>query len=73
MLRYPIILEKAKDGGYGAYVPDLPGCIGMGSNHDDALQNIKEAIKFHLEGLKMEGLPIPLPNSEAENVVIEYA
>ena len=73
MLRYAIILEKAKDGGYGAYVPDLPGCIGMGSNHDDALQNIKEAIKFHLEGLKMEGLPIPLPNSEAENVVIEYA
>jgi predicted RNase H-like HicB family nuclease len=73
MLRYAIIFEKSKDGGYGVYVPDLPGCIGMGASHDDALQNIVEAIKFHLDGLKLEGLPIPLPTAEAENVIIEYA
>ncbi len=73
MLRYAIIIEKAADGGYGAYVPDLPGCIGMGATHDDVVQNIIEGIKFHLDGLKEEGLPIPPAISEAENLVIEYA
>jgi predicted RNase H-like HicB family nuclease len=73
MLRYAIIIEKAKDGGYGAYVPDLPGCVGMGASHEEVLQNISEAIKFHLDGLKEEGIPIPMPNSEAENIFLEYA
>ncbi len=73
MLRYAIIIEKAADGGYGAYVPDLPGCIGMGATHDEVVQNIIEGIKFHLDGLKEEGLPIPPAISEAENLVIEYA
>ena len=73
MLRYAIIIEKAADGGYGAYVPDLPGCIGMGATHDEVVQNIIEGIKFHLDGLKEEGLPIPQAISEAENLVIEYA
>ena len=72
MLRYAIIIEKAPDGGYCAYVPDLPGCVGMGATHDDVVQNIIEGIKFHLDGLKQEGLPIPIANSEAENLVFEY-
>jgi predicted RNase H-like HicB family nuclease len=73
MIRYAIIIEKAADGGYGAYVPDLPGCVGMGDSHESALQNVAEAIKFHLDGMKEEGLPIPAPSSEVENIVIEYA
>jgi predicted RNase H-like HicB family nuclease len=73
MLRYAIIIEKAADGGYGAYVPDLPDCVCMGATHEEVVQNMIEGIKFHLDGLKEEGLPIPSPISEAENLVIEYA
>jgi predicted RNase H-like HicB family nuclease len=69
MKKYAIIIEKAKDGGYGAYAPDLPGCIGMGATKDDTLKNMAEAILFHLEGLANDGLPIPEPTSEAENLV----
>ncbi|MFA6402317.1 MAG: type II toxin-antitoxin system HicB family antitoxin [Salinivirgaceae bacterium] len=72
MIRYAIIIEKAADGGYGAYVPDLLGCVGMGATHEEVVKNIIEGIKFHLDGLKLEGLPIPLANSEAENLVFEY-
>lgn len=70
MIKYLIIIEKADDGGYGGWVPDLPGCIGMGETYDAALDNTVEGIKFHLEGLKAEGLPIPQPNSKAEMLVL---
>ena len=73
MIRYAIIIEKAPDGGFGAYVPDLPGCVGMGATKDEAIENIAEAIRFHLEGMKEEGLPIPLPTSDAENLVLSIA
>ena len=72
MLRYAIIIEKAKDGGYGAYVPDLPGCVGMGATRDETIQNMIDGIKFHLDGLKEEGLPIPEATIEAEKLVFEY-
>ena len=52
MLRYAIIIEKAADGGFGAYVPDLPGCIGMGATREEVINNVAEGIKFHLEGLE---------------------
>ena len=73
MLRYAIIIEKSTDGGFGAYVPDLPGCVGMGATYEETVQDIIEAIKFHLDGMKQEGLPIPIPSSQAENLVFEYA
>jgi predicted RNase H-like HicB family nuclease len=73
MIRYAIIIEKATDGGYGAYVPDLPGCIGMGATKEEAMENVAEAIQFHLEGMKTEGLPIPAPTTEAENLVLAIA
>ncbi|MFI5136069.1 MAG: type II toxin-antitoxin system HicB family antitoxin [Chitinophagales bacterium] len=73
MLRYAVIIEKATDGGYGAYVPDLPGCVGMGATREETMKNIIEAIEFHLEGLKAEGLPIPAPNAEAENFIFTLA
>lgn len=72
MLRYAIIIEKAADGGFGAYVPDLPGCIGMGATREEVINNVAEGIKFHLEGLKEEGIEIPIPKSEAENLMFEY-
>ena len=72
LLRYAIIIEKATDGGFGAYVPDLPGCVGMGLTYDETVQDIIEAIKFHLDGMKEEGITIPIPSSQAENLVFEY-
>jgi len=73
MIRYAVIIEKAPDGGYGAYVPDLPGCVGMGNTKEDTMENIIEAIQFHLEGMKMEGIEIPRPVSEAENLILAIA
>jgi predicted RNase H-like HicB family nuclease len=73
MVRYAIIIEKATDGGYGAYVPDLPGCVGMGSTKEEVMENIAEAIRFHLEGMKAEGLPIPIATTEAENISLAIA
>jgi predicted RNase H-like HicB family nuclease len=73
MVRYAIIIEKATDGGYGAYVPDLPGCVGMGSTKEEVMENIAEAIRFHLEGMKAEGLPIPIATTEAENLSLAIA
>ena len=70
MIRYAVIIEKTGDGGYGAYVPDLPGCVGMGDTREETMENIAEAIQFHLEGMKAEGLSIPLPTSEAENLIL---
>lgn len=73
MIRYAIIIEKAADGGFGAYVPDLPGCIGMGATKEETIESIAEAIRLHLEGMKEEGLTIPLPSTEAENLVLAIA
>ena len=70
MINYTIIIQKNSDQGFGAYVPDLPGCIGMGATKAEVIENIKEAIEFHLEGLKIEGFEIPEPNSEALSLVV---
>jgi predicted RNase H-like HicB family nuclease len=69
MIRYAVIVEKAADGGYSVYAPDLPGCVGMGGTKEEALSNMAEAIQFHIEGLRLEGLPVPKPTTEAENLV----
>jgi predicted RNase H-like HicB family nuclease len=69
MIRYAVIIEKAADGAYSVYAPDLPGCVGMGATKDEALTNMAEAIQFHIEGLRLEGFPIPKPTVEAENLV----
>lgn len=69
MRKYAIIIEKAEDGGFGAYAPDLPGCVGMGGSKEEVMHNMVEAIQFHLEGMKEDGQEIPEPKSEAENLV----
>ncbi len=73
MVRYAIIIEKASAGRYGAYVPDLPGCVGMGNTRQETIQNVAEAIQFHIGGMKAEGLPVPVPTTEAENLMLAIA
>ncbi len=66
-MRYAIVIEKAPSN-YSAYVPDLPGCVATAKTIEEVKQEIAEAISFHLEGLQMEGLPIPLPLSITDYV-----
>jgi len=66
-MRYAIVIEKAVNN-YSAYVPDLPGCVATGINLQEINQQIKEAIAFHLEGLREEGLSIPEPTTLCEYV-----
>lgn len=65
VVRYLVVIEKA-DGNYSAYVPDLPGCVATGSTREEVAREIHEAIRFHLEGLKEDGLPITEPSSISE-------
>jgi predicted RNase H-like HicB family nuclease len=68
-MRYAIIIEKAASN-YSAYVPDLPGCIATGLTIPEVEQQIKEAIDFHLEGLREDGLTIPKPTTLCEYVEV---
>ena len=63
-MRYAIVIEKAQ-GNYSAYVPDLPGCVATAATVEAVENEIREAIKFHLDGLKEDGQPIPPPTSIA--------
>lgn len=71
-MEYLVVVEKGPTS-YGAYVPDLPGCIAAADTRDEVLSLIKEAIEFHLEGLKEDGEPIPSPASTSEVVEVEAA
>lgn len=66
-MRYAIVIEKAA-GNYSAYVPDLPGSVATGATIEEVETEIREAIEFHLEGLREDGLPIPEPVSRVEYV-----
>jgi DNA-binding CsgD family transcriptional regulator/predicted RNase H-like HicB family nuclease len=66
---YLVVFEKTKNN-YSAYSPDLPGCIATGKTRQETEKNIREAIKFHLEGLKEEGLNLPEPSSDAKYVEV---
>lgn len=68
-MRYAVILERGETS-YGAYVPDLPGCVAVGETREEALELIREAIEFHLEGLREFGEPIPEPTSSAATVEV---
>ena len=69
MYKYLVIFEKAGKN-YSAYSPDVPGCIATGSSRKEAEKNIKEAINFHIEGLKNDGLPAPEPSSSTEYIEV---
>jgi len=66
-MRYAVVIEKAPTN-YSAYVPDLPGCIATGLTIEATENEIREAIRFHIEGLRADGLPVPAPTSIAEYV-----
>jgi len=68
-MRYAIVIENAGPN-YSAYVPDLPGCIATGGTVDETQAAIREAIEFHLEGIREDGLPIPQPSSSVQYVDI---
>ena len=66
-MRYAVVIEKAGNN-YSAYVPDLAGCVATGATIAEAEAQIREAIEFHLEGMREDGTPIPPPSSKVEYV-----
>jgi len=69
MSKYAIVIERGKRN-YGAYVPDLPGCVSTGKTLAEVRRNIREAIRFHIDGMKKDGDPIPEPTSIGETVEV---
>ncbi len=67
MMRYAIVIEKA-GGNFSAYVPDLPGCVATGATIPELETEIREAIRFHIDGLKADGAAVPAPTSIAEYI-----
>ncbi|WP_017660355.1 type II toxin-antitoxin system HicB family antitoxin [Baaleninema simplex] len=68
-MRYLIVIEKTETG-YSAYSPDLPGCVATGQTRQEIEQNMREAIAFHLEGLKAENLEIPSPQASSTYITV---
>ncbi len=71
-MRYLVVIEEGPTS-FGAYVPDLPGCIAAAETKAEALAMIREAIELHIEDLRSGGLPIPQPSSASEVVEVEAA
>lgn len=71
-MQYTAIIEQG-DTSWGAYVPDLPGCVAAGESREEVLQLIREAIEFHIEGLRQQGETVPQPHSFSELVEINAA
>jgi predicted RNase H-like HicB family nuclease len=69
-MEYLIVMEKNEQGHYGAWVPDLPGCISIGDTFEDLKKNIKEAINLHLDGLRRNGYSIPVPSADAFKIAV---
>ena len=67
-MRYAVVVEKGENS-FGAYVPDLPGCIAAAESKEEVLRLIHEAIEFHVEGLREDGQPIPHPSTVAATVI----
>lgn len=68
-MEYTIIIEEGETS-FGAYVPDLPGCIAVGETEDEVRELIKEAIEFHIEGMKEDKMEIPQPKSKSFQFVV---
>jgi predicted RNase H-like HicB family nuclease len=71
-MQYLVIVEKGPTS-YGAYVPDLPGCVAAADSREEVLTLIREAIEFHIEGLREDGQPIPEPSSFSAVVDVKAA
>jgi predicted RNase H-like HicB family nuclease len=68
-MEYVVIIEQGETS-VGAYVPDLPGCVAVGENRDEAMHLIREAIELHIENLREHGEPVPSPHSFVEKVAV---
>ena len=68
-MRYAVVIEKSQTG-YGAYVPDLPGCVAVGETAGETERLIREAVEFHLEGLREDGLAVPEPSTVTQYVEV---
>jgi predicted RNase H-like HicB family nuclease len=68
-MKYLVIIEEGPSS-FGAYVADLPGCVAVGESRDEVTRLIHEAIEFHLEGLRQDGVPIPRPHSSSELIEV---
>ena len=66
-MRFAIVIEQA-EGNYSAYVPDLPGCVATAATVEEVEREIRDAIRFHIDGLRQDGLPVPQPTSIADYV-----
>ena len=71
-MKYTVIVEKGESS-YGAFVPDLPGCIAVDKNREQTLRLIEEAVAFHIEGLRAKGLPVPPPQCDVAQVEVDAA
>ena len=68
-MEYVVILEQGESS-IGAYVPDLPGCVAVGETREEAMDLIREAIELHIESLRENGEPVPVPHSIVEKVAV---
>lgn len=71
-MRYLIVLEESENS-FGAYVPDLPGCIAAADSKEEVMLLIREAIEFHIEGLEQDSVPVPIPVCTSEFVEVAGA
>jgi predicted RNase H-like HicB family nuclease len=71
-MRYLVVLEQGPTS-FGAYVPDLPGCVAAADSRDEALRLIREAIVLHIEDLRQSGQPVPPPSSTGELITVHAA
>lgn len=65
-MKYRIVVEKTATG-FSAYSPDLPGCVTTGATKEETEENMKEAVAFHVEGLRQEGFPVPSPDGHSRH------
>jgi len=72
MMQYMVVIEQGQTS-WGAHVPDLPGCIAVGDTREEVLHLIREAMAFHINGLREDGLPVPTPSSQGEVVEVGAA
>ncbi len=68
-MEYVVIIEQGQSS-FGAYVPDLPGCVAVGETRDEAMDLIREAVELHIESLRENGESVPLPHSFVERVAV---
>ncbi len=71
-MQYALVIEKSSTG-YGAYVPDLPGCVAVAETEAEVRELIREAIEFHLDGMRESGEPIPEPATRVDYIDVPHA